>query len=203
MFARTLAGSALAVVFSAVAAPVASADFALVSQDLTINRQADTVAFSLTFNQAPNFGYDAATGTPVDSFQVEFEGAATMPGDLTAVVRGDEIHVSNAVRIRSATGNGGADSGGWGPIVGSVPFALTGDTIKFAVPTSELGWTGGGWSANVYSFAAGDLTAAQSASSIPTPPAFWAGLAGLAVVAGLSAHRAHVRRRTGRAYFAG
>ncbi len=79
MFARSLAGSALAAVVLAVAAPAARADFALVSQDLTINRQADTVSFSLTFNQAPDFYTADSYGRPADSFQVEFDGSATCP----------------------------------------------------------------------------------------------------------------------------
>ena len=207
MFARTLAGSALAVALSAMFVPAARADFALVSQDLTLNRQDDTASFSLTFNQAPDFTTVDADGRPANSFQVEFDGAVdpttALPDDLTAVVRGDEIHVADAIRVRAPTGNGGADSGGWGPVVATVPFSLTGDTVTFAMPADDLGWTGGAWQANIFSLAYGSLTAQQTVSSIPTPPAFWGGLAGLTVVAGLSLRRSIVRRRSGLNYFAG
>jgi hypothetical protein len=206
MFVRMLACSAVAVLGSAAFAQVARADFSLVSQDLTLNRQSASVSFSLTFNQAPNFTV-GSDGDPVNSFQVEFDGApspgSTVPDDLTAVVRGDEISAANAIRIRTPTGNGGPGSGGWGPVVGTVPFSLAGDTIAFTVPTAELGWTGGVWGASVYSLADGNLTAQQSVSSIPAPPAFWAGLAGLTALAGYTAYGSVVRRRRAGAYFAG
>jgi len=207
MLVRILASSALAALVSAMVAPAARADFALVSQDLTVNGKDATASFSLTFNQAPDFTTVDSLGRPANSFQVEFDGAVdpatSLPDDLTAVVRGDEIRLGDGLPIRTPTGDGGANSGGWGPVVGTVPFSLTGDTVSFDVPTSELGWTGGQWQASVYSLAYGDLTAQQTVSSIPTPPAFWAGLAGLTVVGGLSVRRKVLRRRAGAAYFAG
>ncbi len=194
MVARSLAGSVLAAVVLSAVAPAARADFALVSPDLTVNRQAGTVSFSLQFNQVPDFYTVDAYGRPADSFQVEFDGNSALPNDLTAVVRGDEIHVADAVRVRSPQGNGGANSGGWGPIVGTVPFSLTGNTVAFTVPAADLGWTGGSWQANLFSLSYGDLTAQQTVNSVPTPPALWGGLAGLIVVAGVSARRAVARR---------
>ena len=200
MFPRSLAGSAFAAVILATVAPAARADFALVSQDLTVNRQADTVHFALAFNQAPNFYSVDADGRPANSFQVEFNGASALPNDLTAVVRGDEIHIANAVRVRSPFGDGGADAGGWGPVVGTVPFSLTGNTVAFTVPAADLGWTGGAWTASTFSLNYGDLTAQQTVSSVPTPPAFWGGLAGLGVAAGVTAQRASARRRVRSGY---
>ena len=207
MFVRTLAYAVLAALSSLAVAATAQADFALVSQDLTVNAPQRSLQFALKFNQAPDFNSVAADGTPDNSFQVEFAGAAdpstSLPGDITAVVRGDEIHTAHAVRIRSALGDGGPDGGGWGPVVKSVPFEQFGNTVTFAVPTDALGWTGGAWQANIFSLQAGALTAQQSVSSIPAPPAFWAGLAGLAAVAVWSWRQAVARRRGGRAYFAG
>ena len=191
MFVRTLAASAVAALVFGGLVPAARADFSLVSEDLSINRTSGVADFSLTFNQKPDFATLAADGTPANSFQVEFDGAtapgSAVPNDLTAVVRGDEIHVDNTVRVRAPSGNGGPGSGGWGPIVDAVPYSLTGNTVQFAMPTADLGWTGGAWQANVYSLADGDLTAQQTVTSIPAPPAFWGGLAGLVVVAGVTA----------------
>jgi hypothetical protein len=207
MLARILAGPALAVAILVTVAPAARADFALVSQDLTLSKKDDVAQFSLTFNQAPDFTTVDSLGRPANSFQVEFDGAidpaTALPTDLTAVVRGDEIHVADTVRIRAPTGDGGANSGGWGPIVGAVPFSLTGSTVSFTVPLEDLGWTGGEWQANVFSLSYGDLTAQQTVSSIPAPPAFWGGLAGLAVVAGLSVRRSMLQRRLAKAYLVG
>ena len=199
MSVRTLACSAVVAICSAVLAPAARADFTLVSQDLTINRQAATAAFALTFNQAPDFKSVAADGAPADSFQVEFYGAVdpvtSLPDDLTAVVRGDEIAAAHALRVRAPTGDGGPGSGGWGPVVGTVPFQTFGDTVSFVIPTADLGYAGGAWQASAYSLSAGALTAQQSVSSIPTPPAFWSGLVGLVSVAVWQWRQSIVRRR--------
>jgi hypothetical protein len=207
MLVRILAGPALAVALVAAIAPAARADFALVSEDLTLTRQDPDAHFSLTFNQAPNFATIGTSTTPVDSFQIEFDGTSTIPfeipSDMTAVVRGDEIHVADNIRIRTPTGDGGPDSGGWGPVVGTVPFSLTGTTVSFDIPKGELGYTGGDWTASVFSLDAGSLTAQQTVTSVPTPPAFWGGLAGLAVVAGLSVRRTLIRRRSSAGHFVG
>ena len=76
MLLRTLAGAAVGILCSVtLAAPAARADFTLVSQDLTVSRASGMAAFSLTFNQTPNFNVVDADGTPAESFQVEFDGA--------------------------------------------------------------------------------------------------------------------------------
>ena len=196
MVSRFVSASSLAGLILAAVVPAARGDFALVSQDLTINHQADAVHFALTFNQVPDFQTVDGDGRPADSFQVEFDGTSTLPNDLTAVVRGDEIHLAGAVRVRTPTGDGGPAGGGWGPVVGTVPYSLTGNTVAFTVPGSTLGWTGGAWAASTFSLDYGSLTAQQTATSVPAPPAFWGGLAGLAVIAGLSGYRAVNRRRS-------
>ena len=200
MFVRTLACSALAALVVAAVTPAARADFALVSQDLSLNAGTQAIDFALTFNAAPNFYAVAADGTPANSFQVEFsrapDPAVGLPDDLTAVVRGDEIHTANAVRVRSPNGDGGAGSGGWGPVVGEVPFTVTGDTVAFSVAAKDLGWNGSGaWSANIISLDNGTLTAQRSVSSVPAPPAFWAGLAGLSAVAAWQWRQSLARRQ--------
>ena len=196
MVSRSLVASTLAALVLASIVPAARGEFTLVSQDLTINHQVDSIHFALTFDQIPDFQTIDSDGRPADSFQVEFDGNSAMPNDLTAVVRGDEIHLANAIRVRSPSGNGGAGSGGWGPVVGTVPYSLTGNTVAFTVPGATLGWTGGAWAASTFSLQNGSLTAQQTATSVPAPPAFWGGLAGLVVVGGLSVRRAVSRRRS-------
>ncbi len=207
MLARILAGPVVALALFVTVAPEARADFALVSQDLTLSTKDDVAHFALTFNQTPDFATLDSIGRPANSFQVEFDGAidpaTALPTDLTAVVRGDEIHVADAVRVRSPVGDGGANSGGWGPVVGAVPFSLTGTTVSFDVPLQDLGYAGGEWQANIFSLSYGDLTAQQTVSSIPAPRAFWGGLAGLTVLAGLSVRRTMARRRAAAGYFVG
>ncbi len=196
---RWLAAVATAAVVS-IAPAVARADFALVSQDLSINKQSDQATFTLTFNQQPNFYTTDAAGRPADSFQVEFDGTydpalpSYYPTALTAVVRGDEIHDGNTITVRSPTGVGGANSGGWGPVLTAVPFTKAGNSIIFTTPAADLGAVGSTYQYAVYSLEYGSMTAEHVVTSIPTPAGWASGLAGLAVVAGVTAvgrRRAH------------
>jgi hypothetical protein len=171
------------------AVPAARADFTLVSQGLTIDEKDHLADFSLTFNQKPNFTYVDSDGRPTDSFQYSFDGnfnpAVDGPyGQPTAIIRGDEIHLDNTIVIRNPNGDGGPNSGGWGPVMASVPFKLIGDTVDFAVPTADLGITDHSYQYQVYSLSSGSLTADQTVSVIPLPSAFYSGLLGLGLAAG-------------------
>ena len=174
------------------AAP-ARADFELVSSDLKLNKATGMVDFDLTFNQPPQFNKIDANGNPANSFQVNFDGNPVLgsspanESNLTAVVRGDEIHVGNDVRVRTPNGNGGLDSGGWGPVTAAVPYTLASGKMTFEIPAKDLGLTGSVYSASVYSLSYGALTADQNVTMIPTPDAAIAGLVGLGLVAGFVA----------------
>jgi len=90
------------------------------------------IQFSVTFNQPPDFvnvdaGVDAC-GCQVDDFQIY---------TLDSLIRGPEIYTThNTIRIRSygPPQPGDSASGGWGPIIATVPFNLSGDTITFSAP---------------------------------------------------------------------
>jgi hypothetical protein len=189
MFIRTRLLSLVAVVLLVLPARPVLADFELVSSDLTVNKSAGLIDFSLTFNQAPVFGNVGPGRVPAESFQVNFVGNPVLGSspardtDLTAVIRGDEIHIGNDVRVRQPTGNGGLDSGGWGPVTAAVPYNLSNNTVSFSIPATALGWTGGQYSASIYSLNYGTLTAAQTVQLIPTPSGAIGGGVGLCLVA--------------------
>jgi len=186
---RTLVTAIGGIALSA-ALSTACADFVLESQNLSIDQQTHAADFSLTFNQSPDFTTLNSQGQPVNSFQIDFNGNYPPPSktsflnSVTGVVRGDEIHIAGDIPIRSATGNGGPNSGGWGPAVDSVPFSLIGDTVSFSVPTKDLGWTGHSYKYLAFSLSNGTQTASQSVTMVPTPAAFPAGVVGLIVMAG-------------------
>jgi hypothetical protein len=171
------------------AVSTARADFLLESQSVSIDNKSHLVDFSLTFNQSPDFATQDTLG-PADSFQIDFNGnfdphsTTAFRNSLTAVVRGDEIHIAGDIPIRSLNGTGGANSGGFGPVVGSVPFNLIGDTVTFSVPTKDLGYTGHSYQYEAISFANGRQTASQFVTAVPTPAAFPSGVVGLILVAG-------------------
>jgi PEP-CTERM motif len=57
------------------------------------------------------------------------------------VIRGAELHVSgDMLRIRAMGPPDTSDpnSGGWGPIIDSVPFTLSGTTMTFSIPFQFL-----------------------------------------------------------------
>ncbi len=171
----------------------ARADFVLDSQSLAIDSKTQSLDFSLTFNQAPNFSTLDSAGQPANSFDIEFNGnynpASTTRfiNSVTGVVRGDEIHIADNIPIRSGTGDGGPTSGGWGPVTDNVPYSLIGETIRFSVPQKDLGYTPGhSFQYDVLSLMNGQETAKQFVTMVPTPAAFSSGLAGLFIVGGIS-----------------
>jgi len=167
----------------------ARADFLLESQSVSIDNKTHLADFSLTFNQTPDFTTQDSLG-PANSFQIDFNGnydphsTTTFRNSLTGIVRGDEIHVACDIPIRTLNGNGGPNSGGYGPVVGSVPFNLIGDTVSFSVPTADLGYTGHSYQYDAISLANGRETASQMVTAVPTPAAFPSGVVGLILVAG-------------------
>jgi hypothetical protein len=180
-------------------ASMARADFLLVSQHLTLDTKDQTADFSLTFNQPPDFNTLNSQGQPADAFQVNFAGIYPTPGvnfprDLTAVIRGEEIHSANGIPIRSATGNGGPEAGGWGPAIATVPFQLVGDSVDFSVPTTDLSWNGHAAQYRVFSLQYGLQTATETVTLVPTPTGLESGLFGLVIVAGVAEYvRRHSR----------
>jgi hypothetical protein len=194
---RWIALGVPAIVLSLSASAV-RADFALDSQSLSIDPATHVADFTLTFNQKPDFSTVDSLGRPDNSFQVEFNGNYQPPllspvypldaqsTEPTSIIRGDEIHIADSIPVRLPDGNGGPNSGGWGPAITSVPFSLIGDTLSFSVPAADLGWTGHYYQYTVSTLLDGSQTASQLVTAIPTPKALTSGLAGLALVGTLS-----------------
>jgi hypothetical protein len=87
-----------------------------------------TMHFNLHFNERPDFTTLDAYGRPQDSFQIfiSFNPATANPANSQSadvIVRGDEIHIAHAIRIRDARPPvADPNAGGWGAIRGAVPF---------------------------------------------------------------------------------
>jgi hypothetical protein len=92
-------------------------------------------------------------GRPQDSFQVfiAYNPATANPANPQSVdvlVRGDEIHIANALRIRDARpAVADPNAGGWGAIRGTVPYHLKTEAngtarLTFTVEFALLGITG-------------------------------------------------------------
>lgn len=149
--------SALAVVLASAgawSAPQARAGIEIVSESAVVDRGAGLVRFSVEFDEAPDFRTKDEFGRLADSFQYEIDGdwqapLGLPPAGLDAVVRGDEIHVAGALRIREA-GFGmqpdeDPDSGGWGPVRTTVPFEMHGTRLSFGATLDDIGDDGDGY----------------------------------------------------------
>ena len=127
---------------------------------------AATMHFSLHFNETPNFTTLDSNGRPQDSFQIfiAFNPATPNPANpqsADVVIRGVEIHIANAIRIRDARPPvADPNAGGWGAIRGAVPYHVKTEPngtarLTFTASFSVLGIVGQfGWVVETYNFGA-------------------------------------------------
>lgn len=125
-----------------------------------------TMHFVMIFSHRPDFRTLDSQGRPQDSFQIfiAFNPATVNPANPQAVdvlVRGDEIHIAHAIRIRDARpAVTDPAAGGWGVIRGSVPFHVAAQpngtsVLSFSAPFALLGITGQfAWALETYNFGA-------------------------------------------------
>lgn len=189
---RFLIVVALAIgLLSSVAARCASAALSIVSQSVAVDRSDKEVLFSLVFNQAPNFTTTDSYGRPEDSFQYEIIPNTSQSIDsfpflsVATVIRGDEIGSGSVMPIRYGFGHGSDPSpasGGWGPIIATVPFTLTGSKMSWDAPFDVLGTTNGQFAYRVFTTNFGATVSSVESVSIPLPAAFPVGLITLALM---------------------
>jgi hypothetical protein len=167
----------------AVAGPVK-----IVSQSVAVNDADRLATFTLKFNHAPDFtpgpnGQHDAFQYEIDTKTDQFTNDISFD-DITSVIRGTEIDTSKALPIRARDGDGGANSGGWGPVRDSVPFSVNGNYVKFTASFDDLGEDDGVFRYRVFASEDGETTSSLLASNpsapngvvVPVPPSAWSGL---------------------------
>jgi len=168
----------------------ARASVVIVSQSAEVDAARERALFTLEFDAVPDFHTVGEFGQQTDAFQYEIDGDGAAEGELTladidAVVRGEEIHAVDALRIRAAGPDVEPDpdplSGGWGPVRATVPFDLHETVLTFVVPLDALGDAASDGTFS-YSLVTTDFGATTSrvfgrAVPIPLPPGGWAGAA--------------------------
>jgi len=193
----------IAAVTFALAAADASAGIAIVSQSAKLDRAGDAATFTVIFNQRPDFSIGSG-GIPANSFQYEIDAAWTgvakdKPLDaLSSVVRGDEIPIAHALRIRSADlHHPDADpaSGGWGPVRGTVPFHLSKNTLTFTAPLGLLGDDDGVFAYRLFATNEGTSAGAVEGHVVPLPMGAVTGGMGIAGLAAFEIIRRRVQTR--------
>jgi hypothetical protein len=148
--ARTLRVSGTCIQSSAVAAPTNAIRSVKCSTDV----RRGTAAVTIKFYRPPDFFTLDEFGRQAFSFQVfadaaaapagisDFHAAAAGQGDATSktIVRGEEIHINDDLRVRAIVPfyeeEGGG--GGWGPILDEVPYQLDGATLTFSAPLASF-----------------------------------------------------------------
>jgi hypothetical protein len=140
-----------------------SADLKVVDPKITAPRV--PIRFEVPFEHIPDFLTVDQTGRPEDSFQYYIAYDPTQHADSGtiqgAVVRGDEIHVAGALRIRNALPSStDPTSGGWGTVRTTVPFEMRFNrdgsaVLSFVASWSDLGISGSfGWVLDTFHFGA-------------------------------------------------
>jgi len=159
----------------------ASAGLSIVSDSIKVDRADQTVFFDIVFNQAPDFKTVDSFGRHADAFQYEIvpntnANIDSLPfGAIRAVVRGDEIGGGHVIPIRDGFEHGASSdptSGGWGAILGKVPFTLQGPQLAFSAPFDFLGTTDGHFTYRLFTTNYGSTVSQVQGVSVPLPPAF-------------------------------
>jgi hypothetical protein len=124
-----------------IVAPAQGAAIKFLSQTASFDPATDLVTFTIDFDQPPDFFTTDGVGRQADNFQYYILGDPSLgyPAEYDSIVRGEEIHMANAIPIRSAVpGVSDPASGGWGAIRDVVPYELNGSLLTFSAPLASL-----------------------------------------------------------------
>jgi hypothetical protein len=101
----------------------------------------DQVVMSLIFDRVPDFQSVDEFGRQADAFQVwlTYEGGPVSGEAPDSLIRGAEIHVAGTVRLRwIEPASSDPNAGGWGELLGEVPYRQAGRFVSFAFPLAWL-----------------------------------------------------------------
>ena len=156
----------------------------VVGSSVKFDAAGQVVDFELEFNHKPDFFTLDAAGRQIDSWQISID---TMPGyngfggtspyPWETIIRGEEIHVDDDIRVRNHILGPSPEpgSGGWGPIAGAVAYTLVDKRQRFTIPFSVLNTQSGTFRFEIQTFLYGELQSftvkGGSIPAIPAPPA--------------------------------
>jgi len=120
----------------------------------SVDQNSESVLFTLQFSHVPNFYVVDASNRQQDSFQIyifdsprrDDAGLAGGYVNVKGIIRGEEIHNSAGLPIRSVFPDPGATadttSGGWGSVRTTLPFVQSGKTVFYIASLTALGVAG-------------------------------------------------------------
>jgi len=132
----------LLLVLLAVYSPQAFSAFLIQSHSALSDPLTGITSFSMTFNESPDFFSVDEFGRPRHTFQYYIYGDETLPypEHYSSIVRGIELDGdTHLLPIRRAVpASIDPASGGWGEVIGEIPYSLDGRTFTFSVTTALL-----------------------------------------------------------------
>jgi hypothetical protein len=161
----------------ALAAP-SLAGIRIVSERAEVDLAARAATFTVTFDAPPDFLTVDAFGRAADSFQYEIDDDWRAPvglpvEGLDSVVRGDEIYIADALRVRDAAIDRVPDpdpaAGGWGRVLDEVPFELSGNELRFVTPLASIGDDDGAFAYRLFTTEFGATTSEVESRVLPIP----------------------------------
>jgi hypothetical protein len=168
----------LSLILALASAAPASAGIRILSERAEVDLESRVATFAVTFDAAPDFFTLDEFGRTADSFQYEIDDDWRAPAGLPVegldvVIRGDEIHIADALRVRDAAVDREPDpdpaAGGWGRVLDEVPFALGGNELRFAVPLAAIGDDDGAFAYRLFTTEFGATTSEVESRVLPIP----------------------------------
>lgn len=159
----------------------AEAALMVLSQSAEVNLASNSVLFQMEFNRTPDFFTSDEYDRQPDSFQYFIDADGGLPifknkvGEpydinLESIIRGEEIHLKGDIPIRNVSpSDPDLNSGGWGSIRGSVPYALSGNVFSLLVPLQLIGDSDGKFSYRLEWYEYGRMEGYIEAETVPEP----------------------------------
>ncbi len=182
----------VAVIFALAFPTIVRAAFEVVAHDAVVDEINRQTAFTVTFNQAPDFFGTNDLGQPNSAFQLFYDAEPTddevdFAGEDVLIVRGAEIRFDNDIPIRDSLNPSGEEfpnAEGWGEKLGAVDYQLDRQTLSFTADWDLLRETDGVFGYRLFAFERGELTSEVTFLSrilIPLPAPVLAGAVLLAL----------------------
>ena len=158
-----------------IAAP-AKSGVAPLNQSVHVDVGSRRATFSLTFDHPPDLNGTGAVGHQIDGSQVETSSAMNNSqaptGQIAGVVRGEEIHFNGMLPVRAGSPPAvDPHAGGWGAVIGTAPFSVSGDVATFSSPLARLGSSDEHFAYEAFATHDGQIVGEAQAQTVPLPVA--------------------------------